>query len=107
MGVAGFSLIMWSWGLFKKRNVAVCPRAKTTSMITNGPYGFTRNPMYLGMELVLAGIALGVGTLPFYLSAVAFFLIVNNVFCPYEENKLVNSFGTEYVRYLNRVRRWI
>lgn len=107
LALAGFSLMMWSWGLFKKRNIAICPKAKVTSLITNGPYRFTRNPMYLGFVLILAGLALSVGTPPFYLSAIVYFMILNCVFCPYEENKLVNSFGTEYEQYSNRVRRWI
>ena len=107
MVLAGFSLMMWSWGLFKKRDVAICPKAKTTSMITDGPYRFTRNPMYLGMVLILAGLALCMGTLPFYLSATTFFLIINFVFCPYEESKLLKSFRTDYMQYLSRVRRWI
>lgn len=105
--LAGFSLMLWSWGLFKIRNIAICPRAKTVRLITNGPYRFTRNPMYLGFVLILAGLALSVGTPPFYLSAIGYFMIINFVFCPYEESKLINSFGAEYIQYLSRVRRWI
>ena len=105
--LAGSFMVLWSWGLFKKRNVALCPRAETTSLLTDGPYRFTRNPMYLGFVLILAGLALGVGTPPFYLSAIVYFLIINCVFCPYEEGKLIDSFGVEYIQYLSRVRRWI
>ena len=105
--LAGFSLMMWSWGLFRKRNIAICPTAKTMSLITTGPYRFSRNPMYLGMILILAGLALCVGAPPFYLSAMVYFMIINFVFCPFEENKLLNSLGDEYVQYMSRVRRWI
>jgi protein-S-isoprenylcysteine O-methyltransferase Ste14 len=105
--LAGFSLMMWSWGLFKKRNIAICPKSETASLITDGPYRFTRNPMYLGFVLILAGLALGVGTPPFYLSAIVYFMIINFVFCPYEESKLINSFGCEYILYMRQVRRWI
>jgi protein-S-isoprenylcysteine O-methyltransferase Ste14 len=77
------------------------------SLIIVGPYRFTRNPMYLGLVLILAGLALGVGTAPFYLSAIAYFMILNFIFCPYEERKLINSFGPEYIEYMTRVRRWI
>lgn len=105
--LAGFSLMMWSWGLFKTRKIAVCPTANTAILITNGLYSFTRNPMYLGMILILAGLALCVGTPPFYLSAIVYFMIINFVFCPYEEIKLINSFGCEYILYMRRVRRWI
>ncbi len=107
LGLAGFSTMMWGWGLFKKRNVALCPTARATILINQGPYRFTRNPMYLGMMLMLAGLALSVGTPPFYLSAIAFFMIINFVFCPYEESKLTNAFGSDYIRYMSKVRRWI
>ena len=107
LALAGFSLMMWSWGLFKKGNIAICPKANTISLITNGPYRFTRNPMYLGFVLILAGLALCVGTPPFYLSAMVYFVIINRVFCPYEESKLINSFGCEYIQYMRSVRRWV
>jgi protein-S-isoprenylcysteine O-methyltransferase Ste14 len=107
LGLGGFSIMMWSWGLFYKRNIGICPKAETTILATNGPYRFTRNPMYLGFVLMLAGIALSVGTPPFYLSAMAYFMIINFVFCPYEESKLISSFGAEYIQYMSKVRRWI
>jgi protein-S-isoprenylcysteine O-methyltransferase Ste14 len=107
LAFTGFTMMMWSWGLFQKRNIAICPRAETTSLLTDGPYRFTRNPMYLGMVFILAGLALCAGTPPFYLSTVVFFIIINFVFCPYEESKLINSFGCEFILYMKRVRRWI
>jgi protein-S-isoprenylcysteine O-methyltransferase Ste14 len=107
IGIAGFFLMMWSWWLFKTQHLAVCLPQKTAHIIKAGPYRFSRNPMYLGMILMLLGLALYVGTLPFYLSAIGYFAILNFFFCPYEENKLANAFGKEYIRYRDRVRRWI
>jgi protein-S-isoprenylcysteine O-methyltransferase Ste14 len=107
IGTAGFFLMIWAWLLFKKRNVAICPKAKTTSMITRGPYRFSRNPMYLGMVSMMLGLALYVGTLPFYLSAVGYFGVLNFVFIAFEEDKLAKAFGAEYMQYRRRVRRWI
>jgi len=107
LGLMGFSLMMWAWWLFKQRDLAICPTARTASMITHGPYRFTRNPMYLGMILMMLGLALYLGTLPFYLSAVSYFAILNFVFCPFEENKLSYAFGEEYSQYKVQVRRWL
>ena len=106
LGLMGFSLMMWAWWLFKQRDLAICPTARTASMITHGPYRFTRNPMYLGMILMMLGPALYFGTPPFYFAAIGYFVILNNVFCPYEEIKLLNAFGGEYMQYRERVRRW-
>lgn len=107
IGIGGFILMMWSWGLFKQQHLAICLPAKTAHITKAGPYRFSRNPMYLGMILMLLGLALYVGTLPFYLSAIGYYAILNFFFCPYEENKLANAFGNEYKEYRNRVRRWV
>jgi protein-S-isoprenylcysteine O-methyltransferase Ste14 len=107
IGIAGFFLMMWSWWLFKEQNLAICLPAKTAHITKAGPYRFSRNPMYLGFVLMMLGLALYIGTLPFYLSAIAYFTILNFVFCHYEENKLENAFADEYIQYRNRVRRWI
>jgi protein-S-isoprenylcysteine O-methyltransferase Ste14 len=107
VGIAGFSLMMWSWLIFKKQHLAVCLPEKTSHLAKAGLYRFSRNPMYLGMVLMLLGLALYIGTLPFYLSAIGYFAILNFIFVPYEENKLENAFGSEYARYRNEVRRWL
>lgn len=107
LDLAGFFFMLWAWWLFKQQNLAVCPTARTEHITTEGPYRFTRNPMYLGMALMMLGLALYIGTLPFYLSAIVYFAILNFVFCPYEENKLAESLGDEYIRYRNRVGRWL
>lgn len=106
-GVVGFGVMMSGWWLFKKFDTAICPTAKTDRLVTSGIYQITRNPMYLGMVSILLALAIFIGTFPFYLAAALYFLIINNVFCPYEENKLVESFGDTYLFYKNNVRRWL
>ena len=76
-------------------------------LITNDVYGLTRNPMYLGIVMMLLGIALATGSLPCYLASLAFFLIIDAVFCPYEERKLEQAFGAAFKRYRGAVRRWL
>jgi protein-S-isoprenylcysteine O-methyltransferase Ste14 len=70
--------------------------------------------MYLGMVLMILGLAIGMGTPPFYLSAIAFFAVMNKIFAvmnkifrPYEEDKLTNVFGEQYRSYVKAVPRWI
>jgi protein-S-isoprenylcysteine O-methyltransferase Ste14 len=81
-GLAGLFIMMWAWLLFKRLDLAVCPTAPTRNILMQGPYRFSRNPMYLGMVLMLIGLAIGMGTPPFYLSAIAFFAVMNRIFCP-------------------------
>jgi protein-S-isoprenylcysteine O-methyltransferase Ste14 len=107
MGVVGFFVMMWSWWVFKTQHLAVCPLQRTEHLTKGGPYRFSRNPMYLGMLLMMLGLALYIGTLPFYLSALGYFAILNFSFVPYEEHKLANAFGVEYREYRGNVRRWL
>lgn len=107
VGGAGFLLMMWSWVLFKRRHLPVCVTGTSGHIATAGPYRFSRNPMYLGMVLMLLGLALYAGTPPFSVSALVYFAILNFFICPYEEDKLFHAFGVEYLQYRNRVRRWL
>ncbi len=103
----GFLMMMWAWWIFKRQKLAVCFTARATHITTEGPYRLTRNPMYLGMVLMMAGTAFFFGTLPFSIAALVYFILLNGFFCPSEENTLERAFGAEYLEYKNRVRRWI
>jgi protein-S-isoprenylcysteine O-methyltransferase Ste14 len=107
LGLVGFVAMMWAWWQFQQRQVAICPTEKTARLITDGIYRVTRNPMYLGMSTMLVGLAVWFGTLPFYCAAAIYFVIIDQVFCRYEEAKLEAVFGEDYTQYRNRVRRWI
>jgi protein-S-isoprenylcysteine O-methyltransferase Ste14 len=63
--------------------------------------------MYLGMILILLGIALVAGSWLAYAVAGVYALILNHVFCPYEERKLRDQYEERYVSYAARVRRWL
>ena len=93
--VAGFTIMIWAWWLFQKAETAICPTENSEVLVTLGIYRLTRNPMYLGMVLMMAGVALWFGTLPYYLVVVLYFLVINEAFCPFEEERLVATFGKE------------
>jgi protein-S-isoprenylcysteine O-methyltransferase Ste14 len=103
----GFGIMIRAWWLFQQHETAICPTAETTSFIVGDIYRLTRNPMYLGMILILLGIALLAGSWPYYFVAILYAIILNHVFCPYEERKLLDQYGAEYADYTLRVRRWI
>ena len=107
LAAAGFLVMMAGWWQFRDREVLICPTEPTRVLITDGVYRFTRNPMYLGMLLMLVGLATWAGDLSFYIAAALFFLVMDRVFCPYEEEKLHRSFGSAYLDYRLRVRRWL
>jgi protein-S-isoprenylcysteine O-methyltransferase Ste14 len=96
-----------AWWLFRQRGTAVCPTGKTSSLITSDIYRLTRNPMYLGIVLILAGIAISTGGPSYYVASLAFFLVIDSVFCPFEEQKLTRTYAQAFTRYKSDVRRWL
>jgi protein-S-isoprenylcysteine O-methyltransferase Ste14 len=85
----------------------VDPREPTTTVVTEGPYRFTRNPMYLGFTLQYVGIsALFNALLPILLLPAVQQLMRRGVI-EREERYLERKFGDEYLQYKARVRRWI
>jgi protein-S-isoprenylcysteine O-methyltransferase Ste14 len=104
--VAGFAIMLRAWWLFRAVENPICPTARATILITHDVYAFSRNPMYLGMLMMLLAIALFAGTAAFYAAVIAYFLILNFVFCPFEEDRLRATFAG-YGSYESRVRRWV
>jgi protein-S-isoprenylcysteine O-methyltransferase Ste14 len=63
--------------------------------------------MYLGLELVLVG-AFFLAKSPFFLiPPIVFFLLINYLQIPFEENLMAEHFGQLYTEYCQRVRRWL
>jgi protein-S-isoprenylcysteine O-methyltransferase Ste14 len=94
---------------FRRARTTVDPTApsKSTSVVTGGVYRFTRNPMYLGFLLVLAGWAFYLSN-PVVLLGPALFVFYMNRFQIIPEERILKSrFGLPFERYLEKVRRWV
>lgn len=105
--VLGFINLVWSFSLFKKNKTPIIPGQKPTFAVMEGPYSFTRNPMYLSITLALFGIALYIGNILAFIAPIIFFAAMNYVFIPFEENLMEDIFGRKYLDYKKKVRRWI
>lgn len=92
---------------FKRHATAVKPFQPSTSLVTEGVFGLSRNPMYLGMILILFGVSLLLGALTPFAMCVAFALLMHYRFVRVEERMLAEQFGAEWQRYRARVRRWV
>lgn len=105
--VAWFALMLWAFASFRKAHTAIIPHRPAKSIVTYGPYQFTRNPMYVSMTLVYVGLALTINSwwpfvlLPFVLAIIRLFVIAR------EERYLTSAFPVEYPAYCQRVRRWL
>ena len=78
-------------------------------LVVTGPYRWVRNPMYVGMAIVLIGEALVFPQLSrtLFIEVVALWAAVNVFVIAYEEPTLRGTFGADYERYCQHVRRWI
>ena len=83
------------------------PFKPTTALVFDGPYRFTRNPMYLGMAAVYVGLAFVLGLMWAFVFLPFVILAVDRLVIAREEPYLERKFGQDYVAYKRRVRRWI
>ena len=80
---------------------------RANSLVISGLYRYSRNPMYLGMVLVLLGVAIMSGSVTPYLVLPVFVLVITRRYIRMEEANLTRQFGDDYLAYTKRVRRWI
>lgn len=103
----GFLLAFNSISRFIKAKTGVVPFSKSTALITEGFYKYTRNPMYVGMNSFLLGLLIILNNPINFIFLVTFFFIVRNLFVIKEEVQMLETFGEEYLAYKNKVRRWL
>jgi protein-S-isoprenylcysteine O-methyltransferase Ste14 len=104
--IFGFYLNSLAWKLFKQ-NKTTTTYKKSKKLITNGIFKITRNPIYIGMSLILLGISISIKNIFAIIIPLLFFIIINKIFIPYEEWKNKKTFGKEYLKYKKKVRRWL
>ncbi len=83
------------------------PYHTPSTLVTSGPYRYTRNPIYFGVVLILFGLAIMTASLTVLISALGVFLFFWRALVIWEEKKLEETFGEEYLEFKRRVRRWL
>lgn len=106
---AGAAVCLAGVVAFRRARTTVDPTRpeKASSLVRDGVYRFTRNPMYLGFFLLLGGLALLLGNGLALLMAAAFVPYMNHFQIEPEERALARLFGTEFDLYRREVRRWL
>lgn len=103
----GAGLARWSFVVMAQRGTSASPRAASSALVTAGPFGFSRNPIYVAMTLLylgLCGLAASIWPLcllPGLLAVMQWGVILR------EERYLTRRFGPAYVTYQQQVRRWL
>lgn len=107
VGMLGAALALWcilTFAFVGKGTPA--PFDPPRRLVIRGPYRLVRNPMYIGAALGLLGAALFYQSWSLFLYTAIFLLLTHLFVIGYEEPTLRRNFGTEYIDYCGRVRRW-
>ena len=103
----GIVLYGWASRQFLKAATFIRVRKPTITLVTKGPYKFSRNPMYIAATMIYAGFSLAFGksiTLVFLIPCLA---VLQYGVIVREEDYLKAKFGDKYLKYQNKVRRWV
>jgi protein-S-isoprenylcysteine O-methyltransferase Ste14 len=104
---AAFALIAWVLVHFRRARTPIDPYKPTTALITDGPFRLSRNPAYVSLTLLAAGIGVAADS-PWVLAATATACgIMHHGVIHREERYLEQIFGEDYARYKETVRRWV
>ena len=93
--------------LFARAGTSIIPFTESSALVTSGVFSISRNPMYTGMVLALAGTAVIMNGAFAWLVVIAFTALIRGIFIRTEEKLMEKTFGEEYLTYKASVRRWI
>ena len=105
--IIGTGLNIWADILLKKQKPTVKPYEKPTTLIETGAFKISRNPMYLGLAVILFGAGFILGSATSFVGVILFVAAMEIAFIPQEEKTLLEQFGEKYQVYKKKVRRWI
>lgn len=103
------AVVLWAAAAiqFRRARTTIQPYKPTTAIVESWPYSFSRNPIYLAMALMYVGISLLFNALWPLLLLPLVLIVVQRGVIEREERYLDGKFGSDYVDYKSRVRRWL
>jgi len=103
----GVALFAWARATFRRHMTALMPWTRTTALVTDGPYGFSRNPIYLSFVLMYLGLSFIFDSAYVLIMLVVVVVLFDRLQIQREERYLRELFGAEFDSYTAKVRRWI
>lgn len=105
--VAAVALFAWSAATFRAAGTPVPARKPTITIVRAGPYGFSRNPIYLAFSLFQLGMAMWLNSVWLLATLAGAAALMHYFVIPREEEYLERKFGAQYSSYKRTVRRWL
>jgi len=107
IALAGTALTIAASKVFERLGTNIVTTADPDRLVTTGPFAVSRNPMYLGFVVLLAGAAIVVGSPWAIIGPAGFFAAAERWYIPFEERRAAAVLGSPYEQYRAKVRRWI
>ena len=107
MIVAAFAIDIWSAIVFRKHKTTIMPHQRSARLVTRGPFRFSRNPIYVGNLMVVAGLGLVLSNLWLLILAPILGFALHKLAITREERHMEALFADQWRDYKARVRRWI
>ncbi len=105
--MVAFALFGWAMATFKRVETDVKLNTPADNLATDGPYAFSRNPIYLAMMILGLGLGFALSNIWLILGAIPFYYIISTKVIAPEETYMREKFGADYDAYCQKVRRWI
>ena len=105
--VGGIAMSAWGSAIFQRVGTNIKPFDRPGHFVRQGPFRFSRNPMYLGFAVALLGLWLFLGSATSGVVVASFVWVIQTRFILFEERMMTSTFGEDYLAYCRRTRRWI
>ncbi len=103
----GIGMVLCCAYLFRQKDTTIKPFQESSYLLKEGIFNYSRNPIYLGMIIVLIGLWIVEGSLTPLLIIPVFTWLIQELFIKQSEKMLLDKFGESYQEYFATVRRWI
>jgi protein-S-isoprenylcysteine O-methyltransferase Ste14 len=105
--VLGAGILAWGRNSLVSGGTNVDPTLPTASIVTSGPYQFSRNPLYVGLTSIFVGLTLTMNTWWGIVALIPLVMVMHNAVVLREERYLAEKFGESYRQYRAKVRRYL
>lgn len=105
--VAGLGLAIWAFRTMTAARTTPVPHREPSALVTSGPFGFTRNPIYLADVVILLGVVVICRAWASLVLVPLLASVIERRFIEAEEARCEAAFGAEWAAYAGRVRRWL
>jgi len=107
LAIAALLIIRWAAVTFRKARTNILTSQAATTIVATGPFAYSRNPIYVAALIGMLGAAVAFNSLWFLAALVAIYVVLRYGVIAREEIYLESKFGTPYLDYKSKVRRWV